>query len=372
MIDEEDAPMRRRLCASLIALLTITTLPAAAQESATTPLILPAAYNLNGVEHIYQTWNNCGPATLTMGLTYFEYAADQIPAAQWLKPNSEDKNVSPWQIAQYVNTVLPGTTRAVVRHGGTLETLKLLISNNFPVMIEAGYDPPNDDQGWMGHYLIVHGYDDARQLLITNDSFEGQNYTYDYTYIDGFWRHFNRLFIVLYPFAREAELMALLGTDADPAQNLRNALEEARVEAVANAQDPFAWFNMGTNFVGLGMHAEAAVAYDEARRVGEGLPWRMLWYQFGPFEAYYHMGRYQDMIALAQANLNDGGGQFVEETFYYGALARAGLGETQRAIENLDQAIFLNGNFTPARAVRDALNSGLPLPVVTLAANLPQ
>jgi hypothetical protein len=310
----------------------------------------PPSYLLTGVTHIYQGWNNCGPATLTMGLTYFGGVADQNPAAQWLKPNSEDKNVSPWQMAEYVNTQTSGATQALVRQGGTLDLLKTLVSNNFPVLIEAGYEPPGENLGWMGHYLLIIGYDDAQGVLITHDSYDGPSVAYPYDHIDYYWKHFNRLYLVLYEAAREAEMLTLLGTDADERQNWINALEAARAETLAsNQQDPFGWFNMGTNFVGLGMYAEAASSYDQARSVGGGLPWRMMWYQFGPFEAYLQMGRHQDVIDLAQANLNDGGGQFVEETFYYGGLARAAMGETERAINNLNGAIAFNPNFTPAR-----------------------
>jgi hypothetical protein len=346
----------------LIRLLAVCTLllsagSALAQTSAPAPDI-PPAYALSGLTHIYQTWNNCGPASLTSALTFYGYPADQEVAAAWLKPNYEDKNVSPWQIAAYVNTQLPGSTRAIIRQGGTVDTLKLLISQNFPVMVEAGYDPPNDPQGWMGHYLTLYAYDDARGVFITNDSFEGPDYAYEYAYFDQFWRHFNRLYIVFYPFAREQELLALLGMDADETTNWQNALTVARAEAVANTQDPFAWFNMGTSFVALGDYESAAVAYDQARNVGGGLPFRMLWYQFGPFEAYYHVGRYQDMLDLAQALLNDGGGHFVEETFYYGGLARQGMGELDRARSNFAQAIFLNANYTPARTALAALDGG--------------
>jgi tetratricopeptide (TPR) repeat protein len=310
---------------------------------------LAQSYTLTGVSHIWQGWNNCGPATLTMGLTFFGAANDQYPAAGWLKPNNEDKNVSPWQMAEYVNNEAGVNAQAMVRYGGTLDLLKTLVSNDFPVIIEAGYDPESDDQGWMGHYLLVIGFDDSRSTLITHDSYLGPNREYAYDYIDTFWRHFNRVFITLYEPARLAELNQLLGTDADEQQNYVNALEEARAEAVANPEDPFAWFNMGTNFVALGMNNEAATAFDQSRNVGGGLPWRMLWYQFGPFEAYYAVGRYQDMIDLSQRNLSDGGGQYVEETFYYAGLARAGMGETQRAIDNFNEALFFNPNFTPAR-----------------------
>ncbi|MDZ4764449.1 MAG: C39 family peptidase [Chloroflexota bacterium] len=312
-------------------------------------VVVPSAHQLVGVQHIYQGWNNCGPAALTMALTYFGVPADQYPAALWLKPNSEDKNVSPWQLLTYVNTQLGSSVRALLRQGGNLPLLKLLIANNFPVLVEAGYDPPQDNQGWMGHYLPVTGYDDAQGVFFTQDSFNGANYTYDYAYFDEYWRHFNRLYIVLYDESRELELMGLLGGDADEQQNVVNALSIAVNEATTNPQDTFAWFNIGTNYTALGMYDRAAVAYDQARNVGEGLPWRMLWYQFGMYEAYYQVGRYDDVIALARAKLDDGGGQYVEETFYYGGLARAGLGETERAISNFNGALAFNPNFSPAR-----------------------
>lgn len=318
---------------------------------------VPAAYHLNGITHIYQDWNNCGPATLTMGLTYFGYEADQYPAAQWLKPNPEDKNVSPWQIAEYVNNQLPGTLRALVRQNGSLDLLRLLIANHFPVMIEEGYEPPGENLGWMGHYLLVIGYDDAAQTLYTHDSYDGPNLGYSYQHINHYWRQFNRVYIVLYDITREAEVLALLGDDADETVNWQNALDTARAEAIADNNDPFAWFNMGTNFVGLGMYVEASVAYDQARSVGGGLPWRMNWYQFGMFEAYVQTEQWDKVIALAQANLNDGGGQYVEETYYYGGLARLGMGETDRAINNFNGAISFNPNFTPARVALEELGA---------------
>lgn len=320
---------------------------------------LPASYELSGIQHIYQDWNNCGPATITMGLSYFtDQNLTQYPAALWLKPNGEDKNVSPWQMVEWVNEHAAMNVGALLRQGGSMDLLKTLISNNFPVIVESGFDPPNDDQGWMGHYQLVTGYNDAQGVFNTQDSFEGPNYIYEYAYFDSFWRHFNRLYIVLYTPDREAELMALLGTDADERVNYENALAAARAEAIADPEDPFAWFNMGTNFVGMGMYAEAAVAYDQSRAVGGGLPWRMLWYQFGPYEAYLETGRFGDVIDLARATLNDGGGQYVEETYYYAALARAGMGETDRAIENLNGAISFNPNFTPAREARESLLNG--------------
>lgn len=332
------------------AMVLLNALPAFAQESSAadaTEALLPTAYRLEGVGFEFQGWNNCGPATITNALTFFGYGNSQQRAAEWLKPNREDKNVSPWQMAQFVNEQvgeLP--VESMVRHGGDVDLMKALLANNFPVIMEKGYDPEPDRLGWMGHYLLLVGYDDAAGHFITHDSYIGANITYTYAYLNRFWQHFNYTYVVLYQSNRRAELEAIMGTDFGERQNAVNALEIAREEAVANDEDAHAWFNMGTNFVALEMWEEAAVAYDQARNLG--LPWRMMWYQFGPYEAYHHVGRYGDMIALAQQNLNDGGGHFVEETFYYGGLAREGLGEYGRALSNYEAAVGFNPNFIPA------------------------
>ncbi|MBL8163216.1 MAG: C39 family peptidase [Anaerolineae bacterium] len=350
-----------RLITAITMLLLLALLPAAvgAQDATAEPPALPANYQLTGFLHIPQHWNNCGPATLTMGLTYFGFEADQDPAANWLKPTSEDGNVSPWQMAEYVNTQIPGTVRAMVRVGGDLTLLKTLLSNNFPVIIEAGYDPEPDRLGWMGHYLLMTGYDDAAQQFNTHDSYLGPNKKYSYEHIDTFWMHFNNTYIVLYKFEREQELLTLLGTNADATQNALNALEVNRQRALNNPNDAFAWFNMGSNYVELASVDPAAftyaeTAFDQARSLG--LPWRMLWYQFGPYEAYLAVGRYQDVIELARVQLQESGtSQFIEETYYYAGRAREGLGEADRALANYEQALFLDPNFTPAQEARDRL-----------------
>ena len=333
---------------------------------------LPLSYQLNQFSYEPQGWNNCGPATITNALSFYGYADNQLRAANWLKPDGEDKNVTPWEMASFVNTQVPEIpVFAKVLHGGSLETIKMLIANEFPIVIEAGYDPDPETLGWMGHYLLVSGYDDASNTFTTLDSYLGRGTTYEYDYINNFWKHFNYIYIVLYTEDREEELNTILDVDADEWQNAANALALAQEDARANQNDPFAWFNIGTSFVTLAqiyesneqfdemqkMYENAATAYDQARNLG--LPWRMMWYQFGPFDAYYHVGRYDDMLTLAQSNLNDGGGHFVEETFYYAGLAREGKGESLRALDNYNAAIAFNPNYTPAIEARDLLQAQL-------------
>lgn len=321
------------------------------------PAPLPESYRLTNLRYEAQHWNNCGPATLTSALSFFGYTDNQTRAANWLKPNREDKNVSPWQMVEFVNTQVPELpVYALERVGGTLDLLKALVYNHFPVIIEKGYDPEPARLGWMGHYLLIRGYDDNAGHFITNDSYIGENVIYSYEYIQRYWQHFNYTYIVLYRGDRETELLELLGDDADEQQNFANALQIAAQEANANREDAFAWFNMGTNLLRLGEYRRAEIAYDEAFRLG--LPWRMLWYQFGPFEVYNEVGRYNDVIQLARRNLNDGGGHFVEETFYYAGIARERLGEIDRAIDNFRGAVNFNPNFTPAVERLEALTTG--------------
>jgi tetratricopeptide (TPR) repeat protein len=345
----------------VLVVLMVSATAAGAQETAAA---LPASYQMSGFQHIPQHWNNCGPATLTMGLTYFGFAADQDPAANWLKPTSEDGNVSPWQMVEYVNTQTAGTTRALMRVGGDLLMLKALLANNFPVIIEAGYDPEPERLGWMGHYLLLTGYDDGAQQVNTHDSYLGPNRQYSYAHIDRFWGHFNNIYIVLYKYEREGELLRLLGTHADPISNALAALELNRQRALSDPQNAFAWFNMGSSYVALAQfdaaaydpqaYQYAAVAFDKAREIG--LPWRMLWYQFGPYEAYNAVGRYQDVLDLAHIQLKEPGtSQFIEETYYYAGIAREGLQDYGRALSNYDMALQLDRNFTPAREARERL-----------------
>ena len=103
-------------------------------------------------------------------------------------------------------------------------------------------------------------------------------------------------------------------------------------------------FNLGTIYNALGQFDEAALAFDKAREIG--LPWRMLWYQFGPYEAYYETGRYEDVIVLADVTMGDR--PYFEESFYFKGLAQIALGQVEEGRQNLERYVAFNPNFQPA------------------------
>ena len=322
------------------AILPPTEPPKPTLAASPTPDLLPQV-TLTGFEYQYQKFNNCGPATLTSALSYYGRPERQNEAAAVLKPVDQDRNVSPGEMSAYIHQV---GLDATVRVGGTLDNLKRLIANGYPVIIEKGFEP-DADKGWMGHYLLLTGYDEARSIFITQDSFLGPDQLVPYETLDHYWRQFNRLYIIPYPVNNEAGINALIGPEDYPAM-YTSALATAQAEATSDPNDTFAWFNVGANLVALDRYAEAAAAYDQARVAG--LPWRMLWYQFGPYEAYYYAGRYDEVLALADATL--AAQDSLEESHYWRGLALQALGNSEEARREFEKALTLNPSFEPARA----------------------
>lgn len=317
---------------------------------------IPERISLTGIRHEYQKFNNCAPSSLSMVLSYWGWSGDQFQTRAYLRPSFEidDKNVNPSELVEYV--VKNTQYDALWRVGGDLPTLKRLLAAGFPVLIEKGLEDPHD-HSWLGHYQILSGYDDARGQFLVYDSYEGPPEAYGVPYdpIAQFWRHFNFSYVVVFPPERAAEVNALLGANADPHTNFRNAASLALAETVslAGREQFFAWFNLGTSLVQLQDYAGAAQAYDMAFSLYAGLsgqerPWRLLWYQDGPYNAYYHTGRFQDVINLAHSTLINVDRPVLEETYYWRGMARAALGDRQGAIEDLTRAYTLNPNSTPA------------------------
>ncbi|MFP3854747.1 MAG: C39 family peptidase, partial [Anaerolineales bacterium] len=240
-----------------------TALPTADLSPTVEPTALPASAILGGITHEYQKWNNCGPANLSMALSYWDWSGDQRPVAEYTKPNPRDKNVMPYEMTAYVEEHTDFD--ALYRVAGDLQLLKTFISAGFPVIIEKGYEGAGFED-WMGHYEVVSGYDDGAQQFIVQDSYIMADLPVSYAEMEQYWRHFNYTYIVIYPPEREQEVLAILGPDADEEANWQRAAQKASDEIISLSGRPqfFAWFNRGTSLVALQDYAGAANAYDEA------------------------------------------------------------------------------------------------------------
>lgn len=330
----------------------ITETPAPTPTSTLSPTPLPPQTLLAGITHMYQMWNNCGPANLAMALSYWGWNGDQRDTAAYTKPNQRDKNVMPYEMVDFVNTQTE--LRALSRVGGDLALMRAFIAAGYPVIVEKGFEGPSFD-GWMGHYEVLNGYDDTGQIFYVQDSYNGANLKVDYDQLLEQWRAFNYTYIVIYPPEQESQVFSILGAQADVTINYQTALEQAVQETASLAGRDlfFAWFNRGTNLVYLHDYQNAAVSFDAAFAnypsiPKEARPWRMLWYQTGPYFAYYYTGRYQDVIDLADNILSVSNEPVLEESYYWRGMAKLALGDNEGAIVDFRKSAEVHPDFLPA------------------------
>jgi tetratricopeptide (TPR) repeat protein len=234
-----------------------------------------------------------------------------------------------------------------------VETLKRFLANGYPVVVEKGFNCEKGENcsGWFGHYSTFTGYDDDQGVFILQDSYRGPNLKMKYADVMENWRAFNYLYVVLFPAGAEhdAKVQQLLGPALDVTQNYRDALARAQQETTTTTgqANSFAWFNIGTNLHSLKDYMGAAAAYDQARQVG--LPYRMLWYQFGPYLSYYYGGHYQDVVDLATFAIDSvttvpG----LEEAYYWRGLSQIALGDPTAAAEDFRTALQRHPGYKPA------------------------
>lgn len=337
-----------------------TSLPTAVPTPTPTPAYQPAlsAVELTGYTHIWQTWNNCAPANLATNLSFFGLSLQQAEVATVLKPDRDDKNVNPGEMVAYARSK-GFQARAFVN--GDDDRLRLLLSNGIPVLIETWLEEkPNDG---LGHYRLLIGYDDARREWIVSDSlistgvdpkgpYRGIRVPYDIA--DPLWAVFNRTYIVVYPQELAPVIRGIIGPEMSEATMWQNSLQRFQTEIQERPDDPFAWFNLGTTLVAMGQFEQAATAYDQARTIG--LPWRMLWYQFGPFQVYYETGRHQELISLADSTIASGGE--IEEIYFWKGKALAALNDLAGARQAWRRALELKPTYGEAVTALAEVGSG--------------
>lgn len=334
-----------------------TATPQPTVQEPTPTSTLPPSVLLEGLRHERQGWNNCGPTTLAMALSYWGFDDSQVDIAPIVKPDPEDKHVGIHEMANYAIGL---GLNAITRSGGTLAGLKALLAAGYPVLIESWY--VRDAQDQLGHYRLVVGYNDATQHFDLFDSLYDPPTTMAYQKLYELWRVFNWTYLVIAPPELWDEVATLIGPDMQETTMYERALARARDEAgrqpescaaYADCSDwvTMSWFTIGSNLTALGRHVEAVEAYDQARRLG--LHGRMLWYQFGPYESTYTVGRHDDVIALASATLATAGN--LEESYLWRGRSRLVLGDTAAAELDFRAALTYHEGWQPALTALEEL-----------------
>ena len=307
-----------------------------------------SSHVIPGTTHVWQKWNNCGPSAVLMALSAYGLQLDQLDVAARLKPDGNDTNITPEELASYAREQ---GFAARSRLGGDHRIARELVRAGVPVAAEQWIDV--DGRGEMGHYRVVIGYDDDAGEVITQDSYYGPARRYSYSEFDRMWRPFLGAYTIAYAPEQEPLVAAAIGSDWDDGAMRSRVLATAEDAAAQAPGDAWSWYVLGEARSMVGDHAGAVDAFDRAR--GIGLPYRAFWYQFGYYRSLIETGAFDRAVAHADETIATMDGENLEESHYWRGVALARLGRHEEAAESFHTALLYNPGFAPAA---EALTSG--------------
>ncbi len=275
--------------------ITRTPLPTSSPAQTKLPAI-PDREVLPGGKQVFQTFNNCGPASLSMTLSYYninisqEQLGDQMRPYQNQAGDNDDKSVT---FAEMAKKAEEYDFIVYQRPAGDIDMIQQIIAQDLPVVVKTWLNPDED----IGHFRVVKGYDKTKEVLIQDDSYQGKNIAYSYNEFNDLWQVFNYEFLILVPPKKQPAVETILGSLVNKQQAWQEALELANQQVNNNPNDTYARFNrLRANYY-LGNYQQTVDIYQQIKN---DLPRRMLWYQYEPILAYYQLEEYDQVFNLTQ------------------------------------------------------------------------
>lgn len=305
---------------------------------------LPSQKLLQNNYHIFQTFNNCGPASLSMALSYYGVNITQQELGQALRPwqnpkgINDDKSVTLPEMGEKAKEF--GFT-PFHRPNGNPELIKAFLANDMPVIARTWLEENND----IGHYRVIKGYDDQTGQFIQDDSLQGKNLRYSYDSFNKIWKKFNYEYLVLVPKERLEVAESILGEDKDAQTAWTKASENARQELNTIPDDIYARFNLSVALYNVGDYQGSIAEYE---KVADQLPFRTLWYQIEPIQAYFEAGNYQKVFEITDKILQNQNLAYSEAYLLRGK-SYLKQGDKEAARAEFDKAVYYNQNLKKAQ-----------------------
>lgn len=234
--------------------------PASADGSGTA---LPARADVGPMRHIWQTWNNCGPAAVVMALSTLGITGDQEVARLALRGPDIRRGMGPGPVDPWVQELYG--LRSVSRMNGTVEMMKSLVANGFAPMVTQWMQDPSVSR--IAHWRTVRGYDDAQGAFFVNDPMLGNNVALSYEWFNDNWQAFSYRWMVIYDPKDEQRLQQVIGRDWVES-DMRDAFY-ARAKADAQTQNTSAaWLTYGEAAYQDGWFYEAVQAFERGMSMG--------------------------------------------------------------------------------------------------------
>lgn len=320
---------------------------AAGQEEAAIEVDLIEPGNdalLANPKHVYQTFNNCGPATLSMILSWYGVDVSQAELGRKMRPfqnpqgDNDDKTIF---TAEFVSWAKKYGLEAIGRVNGDIELLKKFTANGIPVVVKTWLSPGED----IGHFRLVRGFDEGRGVIVQDDSYQGPNRKItDYDFLS-LWQPFNYHYIIVYPPELKEKVAAIIGRELEESIAWQNARERAEKEQNLDSANPYPAFNIATAAYYLKDYEGSVRAFEA---VENDLPRRMLWYQIEPILAYQKLGDEERVFELIARIMENGNKAFSELYLIRGEIY-LGRGEKDKAKEQFELALYYNENFVKAK-----------------------
>lgn len=306
--------------------------------------ILPSAY------HIFQTFNNCGPAALSMTLSFYGINETQQELGKDLRPfqnpqgDNDDKSVTLEELAKKSKEYgfIP-----YHRPNGNIGLIKFFVNYGIPVIART-LTKVNED---IGHYRVVKGYDETKGEIIQDDSLQNKNLRFTYGDFGALWDKFGFEYLVLVPQDKREIAEAILGEDVDPKVAWGKAVENAQKKLQMNPDDIYRRFNLSVAFYNTGEYQKAVEEFEKAET---RLPFRTLWYQIEPIQAYYELGNYDRVFEITDRVLNNYNRAFSELYILRGKIYKE-QGNITAARNEFEKAVFYNSSLKEAKNLLSAI-----------------
>lgn len=310
------------------------------------PTPKPISYKTPGVfyeipkrTHVFQSFNNCGPASLSMLLSYSQINKTQNEIGLNLRPyqvpngDNDDKSVTLEELA--VEAENEGLL-SYHRPNGSVELLKTFVANDIPIVVRTLLNT-NDD---IGHYRLVRGFDEQLQVVIQDDSLQGADVKISYLEFEKMWEVFSFEFLVAIPKEKKNIVEAILGENLDKNNAWMQALLKNKELLSKDPENIYYKFNISVSLSNLGRHQKAIKEFEE---VESRLSFRTLWYQIEPIESYYALGNYKRVFEITDKIINNQNRAFTELYILRGNIYKQ-QGNVQMANSEFEKAIFYNKN----------------------------
>ena len=301
-------------------------------------------------KHTYQTFNNCGPATLSMMLSWYGKNVSQKELGDAMRPyqissgDNDDKTIFTYEFVEWARVY---GLESIGRVNGDIELLKTFTANGIPVVVKTWLHVDDD----IGHFRIVRGFDEARQVIIQDDSYEGPNKKISYFDFLSMWQPFNYAYIIVFTPEQQDLVEAIIGEELDEKVAWQHALIRSQKEAELNSENVYPWFNMSASYYHLGEFQKSVESFE---KVEARLPRRMLWYQIEPIQAYKELGNYDRVFQISE-NILENGNRAYSELYQIKGEIYLIQGDKDKAQQQFELAVQYNQNFEPAKVSLESL-----------------